>query len=200
MSLPRQTNVLGQQTLSAASHPLQPESNGPWSGSQQQLCMWGLWGKRRGTRGDWLWVQRLWLRESRFQKQWGKKLLELWFRHINTGHEDSFPQQRNGNCRCRQGPYFSRSPSGNWGNWTSVSKGCFSLQKWSISCSVVTDSCDPMDFNPLGSSVHGILQARVLKWVAIFFSRGSFRPRDQTRVPCVGRRVLYHLTHQGNPP
>ena len=37
--------------------------------------------------------------------------------------------------------------------------------------------CDPMDRNPPGSSVHGILQARILKWVAISFSRGSSRPR-----------------------
>ena len=33
--------------------------------------------------------------------------------------------------------------------------------------------CDPVDCSPLGSSVHGILQARVLEWVVIFFSRGS---------------------------
>ena len=40
--------------------------------------------------------------------------------------------------------------------------------------------CDPMDCNPPGSSVHGILQARILEWVAIPFSRGSFLPGDQT--------------------
>ena len=38
--------------------------------------------------------------------------------------------------------------------------------------------CDPMDCSPPGSSVHGILQARVLEWVAILPSRGSSRPRD----------------------
>ena len=38
--------------------------------------------------------------------------------------------------------------------------------------------CNPMDYSPPGSSVHGIFQARVLEWVAISFSRGSFRPRD----------------------
>ena len=38
--------------------------------------------------------------------------------------------------------------------------------------------CDPMDCSPLGSSVHGIFQARILEWVAISFSRGSFQPRD----------------------
>ena len=40
--------------------------------------------------------------------------------------------------------------------------------------------------------VHSISQARILEWVAIFFSRGSSRPRDQTRVSCIGRWVLYH--------
>ena len=45
--------------------------------------------------------------------------------------------------------------------------------------------CNPMDCSPPGSSVHGILQARILEWVAIPFSRVSFRPRDQTHVPCI---------------
>ena len=55
--------------------------------------------------------------------------------------------------------------------------------------------CDPMDCSPPGSSVHGILQARILEWVAMPFSRGSSRPRDGTcisGVSCIGRRVLYH--------
>jgi len=64
-------------------------------------------------------------------------------------------------------------------------------------CVKVTQSCstlcDPMDCQ--GSSVHGILQARILEWVAIPFSRASFQPRDQTHVSC--RRILYHLSHQG---
>ena len=45
--------------------------------------------------------------------------------------------------------------------------------------------CDPKDCGPPGSSVHGILRARILEWVAISFSRGSSRPRDQTRVSCI---------------
>ena len=45
--------------------------------------------------------------------------------------------------------------------------------------------CDPMDCSPPDSSVYGILQARILEWVAISFSRGSSWPRDQTRVSCV---------------
>ena len=42
--------------------------------------------------------------------------------------------------------------------------------------------CDPKDCSPPGSSVHGILQARILEWVAIPFSRGSSQPGDQTQV------------------
>ena len=48
--------------------------------------------------------------------------------------------------------------------------------------------CDPMDCSPPGSSVHGILQARILEWVAISFSRGSSQPRDQTQVSCIAGR------------
>ena len=44
--------------------------------------------------------------------------------------------------------------------------------------------CDPMDCSPPGSSVHGILQAGILEWVAISFSGGSSQPRDQTQVSC----------------
>ena len=42
--------------------------------------------------------------------------------------------------------------------------------------------CDPTDCNLPGSSVHGILQARVLEWVAISYFQGSFQPRDRTHV------------------
>ena len=55
--------------------------------------------------------------------------------------------------------------------------------------------CDPMDCSLPGSSVHGIFQARILKWVAISFSRRSFRPRDRTRVShIVGRRFTVWAT------
>ena len=45
--------------------------------------------------------------------------------------------------------------------------------------------CDPTDCSPAGSSVHGILQARTLGWVAMPFSSGSSPPRDQTLVSCI---------------
>ena len=55
--------------------------------------------------------------------------------------------------------------------------------------------CDPMDCGPPDSCGHQILQARILEWVAVPFSRGSSRPRDQRRVShvsCIGRQVLCH--------
>ena len=49
--------------------------------------------------------------------------------------------------------------------------------------------CNPMDCSPC-SSVHGILQARRVEWVAIFFCRGSSRPRNQTQVSCISGRYF----------
>ena len=51
--------------------------------------------------------------------------------------------------------------------------------------------CDPMDCCLPGSSVHGIVQARILEWVAISFSRESSQPRDRTQVSCItGRHFI----------
>ena len=50
--------------------------------------------------------------------------------------------------------------------------------------------CNPMDFSLPDSSVHGILQARILEWVAIPFSRGSCRPGNKTQVSCTASRFL----------
>ena len=44
---------------------------------------------------------------------------------------------------------------------------------------------DPADYSPLVSCVHGILQAKILEWVAMPFSRESSPPRDQTHVSCI---------------
>ena len=62
-----------------------------------------------------------------------------------------------------------------------------------ISCSPLVAQlclipCDPMDCSLPGRSVHRIFQARILEWVAIFFSRGSSWPRDQTQVTYIAGR------------
>ena len=65
-------------------------------------------------------------------------------------------------------------------------------------CCLVTKSCltlcYPMDCSLPGSSVHGISQARIVEWVATFFSRGSSWPRHWTQVSCISRWILYHWT------
>ena len=60
--------------------------------------------------------------------------------------------------------------------------------------------CDPMYYSPPGSSVHGILQARILELVAILFSRGSSKPRHRIHVSCVScidRWIFYHWATWG---
>ena len=68
----------------------------------------------------------------------------------------------------------------------------------------VSDSLRPGGCSPPGSSVHGTLQARILEWAAIAYSRGSSGPRDQTHVSCIssiGRWILYHCaTWEALPP
>ena len=59
--------------------------------------------------------------------------------------------------------------------WSEVAQSCLTL-------------CNPVDCSLPGSSVHGILQSRILEWVTISFSRGSSRPGDQTRVSRIGGR------------
>jgi len=62
------------------------------------------------------------------------------------------------------------------------------LGGWSLVVSVAQSCptlCNPTDCSPPGSSVHGILQARILEWIAISFSRGPSQPRDQTHVSYV---------------
>ena len=50
--------------------------------------------------------------------------------------------------------------------------------------------CDPIDCSPPGSSIHGILQARILEWLASPFSRGSSQPRDRTWVSRIAGRFF----------
>ena len=59
-----------------------------------------------------------------------------------------------------------------------------------VSCSVVSNSATPMDWSPPGSSVPGILQARMLEWVAIPFSRESSWPTGRTQVSCIAGRFF----------
>ena len=74
--------------------------------------------------------------------------------------------------------------------WNDTARGALTVP--SESESEVAQSCptlcDPVDYSPPGSSVHGILRARILEWVAISFSRGSSRPRNRTQVSRIAGR------------
>ena len=101
-----------------------------------------------------------------------------------------------------------RTPSNCWQKCKLMKQfgGSFKKLKLELLCVLSHFShvrlCKLAGHSPTASSVHGILQARKLEWVAMPSSRGSSRPRDQTQVSysfCTGRRVLYHQRHLGSP-
>ena len=68
----------------------------------------------------------------------------------------------------------------------------FSMCLFAQSCLTLWDS---LDCSLPGSSIHGIFQARILKWVAIFYSKGLSQPRDQTCISCVSCIEGRFFTH-----
>ena len=89
-----------------------------------------------------------------------------------------------------QSQWLSRFPL----NLLTVNPDCSIYCPITESCSTL---CEPMDCSLPGSTTHGIFQARILEWVAIFFSRGSSQSRDWTQVSCTAG-TLYPLSHQGS--
>ena len=73
---------------------------------------------------------------------------------------------------------------------------CVWVRACAQSLSYVSLFCDSMDCLQ-GSSVHGILQARILERVAVSSSRGSSRPRALIPIPCTGKQILCHCTSGG---
>ena len=76
-----------------------------------------------------------------------------------------------------------------------VNSNVIQLNAHVLSCSVLSDLRDPIDYGPPGSSVHGIFQSRILKWLAMSFSRGSSQLRDRiwvSHVSYIRKQILYH--------
>ena len=67
---------------------------------------------------------------------------------------------------------------------------CSSMKVKVLVAQLCTTLCEPVDCSLPGSSDHGILQARILKYVAIPFFKGSSPPRDQTQVSCIAHGFL----------
>ena len=81
--------------------------------------------------------------------------------------------------------------SSSW--WSTLSFDMAKLllfSRQSVSCSWCLTLCDPVDYSPSGSSVHGILQARIPEYVALLFSRGYSWPRSWTWVSCISGRFF----------
>ena len=114
--------------------------------------------------------------------------------------QDLTSPTRDGTCAlCSGNTVLTTGPS--WKSQESLtqSPGKFSgsvLVDWAVlSPSVLSDSCDPIDCNLPGSSVHGILQARVLEWVAVSFSRHLPNPG---LLHCT--QTLYRLSYSSVQP
>ena len=114
---------------------------------------------------------------------------------------------RLGGCFCHPDPslYLCGCDSYSVGKLclVSISRNCSrywwvrNLNHWLIRplcCCLVAKSCptlcDPMDCSLPGYSVHGILQARILEWVATSFSKGSFRLKDLAHISCIAGRFF----------
>ena len=81
------------------------------------------------------------------------------------------------------GPSFSSLKA--FAHATSVIQGAYTCACCAKSLQSCPTLCDPMNCSPPGFSVHGILQTRILEWVAISFSRGSSQPTDWSQVSCI---------------
>ena len=91
-------------------------------------------------------------------------------------------------------PSSNHAKARSWFSLQVLSKGIAQSILCICECVLVAESCptlwDPMDCSPPGSSVHGILQARIPEWVAIPFSRRSSQPRDLSRVSRIAGRFF----------
>ena len=111
----------------------------------------------------------------------------FWFSHVNTQE-----------LTVLIGSLFKEKRAGGGREWGAGVSRCELLDpcvgaKAVQSCLTL---CDPTDCSPPGSSVHELVQVRMLQWVAVPSSRGSSPSRDQTcisYISCIGRQVLYHL-------
>ena len=78
----------------------------------------------------------------------------------------------------------------------------FLIHLQSDCCLVSSDFCDPLNCSQPGFSIHGIILARILEWVAVSSSKGSSQPRDGICVSCdscIGRQILYHRATRETP-
>ena len=91
----------------------------------------------------------------------------------------------------------------NWNTWANSNASlcmcvcvCVCVCVCAQSLPLCLTLCDPMGYSLPVSSVHGLLQARIVEWVSMPSSRGSFQPRDWAHASCIARRYSLPLSHQ----
>ena len=133
----------------------------------KSVPQWVRWGERK-----W-WCFLLWTRQSKSTKSLFHNhfVSSIWLLHLAAWKE---AWTRTASRSPPSAPSLLRSGTALRAGW------CW----WRFSHEVMSNSCNPMDCNPPGSSVHGISQARTLEWVAIPFSR------DGTWVSCIAGRFF----------
>ena len=97
----------------------------------------------------------------------------------------------NGNCKVET--LMFEKFNGNKNKWKDLNLSTAFMQKGFVFCLVsqlCLTFCDPMDYSPPGSSVHGILQARILEFVATPSSRGCSQLKNRTWVSCIGGKFF----------
>ena len=122
----------------------------------------------------------LWCWRRLLRVPWTSRRLNQWIlKEINPDYSsEGLMLKLNSNALatwCKEPAYWKRPWY--WKSESEVAQSCLTL-------------CDSMDCSPPGSSVHGILQARILVWVAISFSRGSSQTRDWTQVSHIAGRFF----------
>ena len=132
---------------------------------------------------------------------WSYKTQSIVLQSNPNKHHDCIAVRIWPETKCVMGKNFS--PQTEVQNKSSVFLKLNSISIWNsvyvLVAQLCQTLCDLIDYSPPGASVHQILQARILEWVAIPFCRISSWLRDRTWVYVLCRWILYCLNHQGNP-
>ena len=128
-----------------------------------------------------------WEGEEGRGKRWAEKW-DGWMDGCEGGRKKDWKKGRMEEGAKEEMQWKRKKPSS--GLWTpSLLLLLYHTRWWSkvniLAAQLYLTLCDPMSCSPPGSSVHGILQARILEWLSIPFSKGSSWPRDQTQVSCI---------------
>ena len=123
-----------------------------------------------------------------------KSFIVLSIQYKTKGEDERFPLQKKKKWSWDSGPGLSNDREITLTHWP---PGCGSMS--ALVAQLCPALCDPIDCSSPGSCVHGILRDRMPEWFAVFFSRGSFWPRDQTLVSHIAGMFFTVWVSRENP-